>query len=212
MQLRLDPLALVVIGLTAFAGCKGAKEGDGTVGSAAASSNPSLLDSLGEEPAMNKFCKGPDGTVQDCSIACSTTKAKDVCDLVKPKTVALCKRIGKEKCQKVCDVDKNEHACEAVKTWVASTCDQAGASYGKLFAKGFSEKAGVKPEKQAPLEKAFIDTTIKSCGTDAWKPETIDCVAAAEDLRSADACVSADFAASRKLTSALSAAAKSVAN
>jgi hypothetical protein len=68
-----------------------------------------------EEPAVNKFCKGADGTVQDCSIACSTTKKDDVCKLYKTKTEALCKKIGKAKCQSICDKDKNEHACAAAK-------------------------------------------------------------------------------------------------
>jgi hypothetical protein len=69
-----------------------------------------------EEPAMNKFCKGADGTVQDCAIACSTTKMEDVCKLYKTKTQSLCQKIGKARCQNICDKDKNEHACAYAKT------------------------------------------------------------------------------------------------
>lgn len=68
------------------------------------------------EPAMNKFCKGPDGNVQDCAIACDTTKAADVCKLYETKTIALCDKIGKQRCQNICDKDKNVHACAHVKT------------------------------------------------------------------------------------------------
>lgn len=68
-----------------------------------------------EEPAANKFCKGPDGTVQDCGIACDTTKKEDVCKLFESKTKELCDKVGKKDCQEMCD-GKNEHACAHVKT------------------------------------------------------------------------------------------------
>ena len=68
-----------------------------------------------EEPAANKFCKGPDGTVQDCGIACDTTKEADVCKLYESKSKELCDKEGKELCQKMCD-GKNEHACAHVKS------------------------------------------------------------------------------------------------
>jgi hypothetical protein len=38
-------------------------------------------DAVADEPVANKFCKGADGTVQDCAIACDTSKAEDVCKL-----------------------------------------------------------------------------------------------------------------------------------
>jgi hypothetical protein len=69
-----------------------------------------------EEPAANKFCKGADGTVQDCGIACKTTKADDVCKLFEKKTQELCDKVQKPGCQDICDKDKNEHACAYVKT------------------------------------------------------------------------------------------------
>ena len=69
-----------------------------------------------EEPAANKFCKGADGTVQDCGIACDTTKKEDVCKLYESKTKELCDKVGKKDCQEICDKDKNEHACAHVKT------------------------------------------------------------------------------------------------
>ena len=69
-----------------------------------------------EEPVANKFCKGADGTVQDCGIACDTSKADDVCKLYATKTQALCDKIGKKACQQVCDKDKNQHACAKAKT------------------------------------------------------------------------------------------------
>ncbi|MFT3775116.1 MAG: hypothetical protein QM820_57955 [Minicystis sp.] len=75
-----------------------------------------VLSGCETEPAMNKFCKGPDGNVQDCAIACDTTKAADVCKLYATKTQALCAKIGKQRCQKICDADKNEHACAYAKT------------------------------------------------------------------------------------------------
>jgi hypothetical protein len=40
-----------------------------------------VKDAVVEEPIANKFCKGADGTVQDCGIACDTSKAEDVCKL-----------------------------------------------------------------------------------------------------------------------------------
>ena len=67
-----------------------------------------------EEPAANKFCKGADGTVQDCGIACDTTKKEDVCKLYESKTKELCDKVGKKDCQAMCDA-KNEHACAHVK-------------------------------------------------------------------------------------------------
>jgi hypothetical protein len=69
-----------------------------------------------DEPAANKFCKGSDGTLQDCAIACKTSKADDVCKLYADKTTALCDKIGKAKCQEICDADKNDHACAKAKT------------------------------------------------------------------------------------------------
>ncbi len=70
----------------------------------------------GGEPAVNKFCKGPDGTVQDCAIACDVTKDAEMCKLYESKSKALCEKIGKAKCQEICDKDKNEHACAQAKT------------------------------------------------------------------------------------------------
>ncbi|APR81512.1 Hypothetical protein A7982_06861 [Minicystis rosea] len=75
-----------------------------------------LLLGCDNEPAANKFCKGPDGNVQDCAIACMTTKATDVCKLYETKTKAVCDKVGKAACQRICDKDKNEHACAHVKT------------------------------------------------------------------------------------------------
>ncbi len=69
-----------------------------------------------EEPAANKFCKGADGTVQDCGIACDTSKEADVCKLYETKTKELCDKVGKADCQEMCDKGKNEHACAHVKT------------------------------------------------------------------------------------------------
>ncbi len=69
-----------------------------------------------EEPQANQFCKGPDGTIQDCGIACDTTKKEDVCKLFASKTKELCDKVGKDKCQDICDKDKNEHACAHVKS------------------------------------------------------------------------------------------------
>lgn len=68
-----------------------------------------------EEPVANQFCKGKDGTVQDCGIACDTTKKEDVCKLYETKTKELCDKVGKADCQEMCDA-KNEHACAHVKT------------------------------------------------------------------------------------------------
>lgn len=83
---------------------------------AAALTFAAIVSTLGcEEPVANQFCKGADGTVQDCGIACDTTKKEDVCKLFESKTKEHCDKVGKETCQQMCDA-KNEHACAHVKT------------------------------------------------------------------------------------------------
>jgi hypothetical protein len=111
--------------LLAACDSKAASSSSSSTSSASGSSAPTaqdksivdkVKDAVVEEPVANKFCKGADGTVQDCSIACDTTKAEDVCKLYAEKTRALCDKIGKAKCEKICEGDKNPHACEHAKT------------------------------------------------------------------------------------------------
>jgi hypothetical protein len=75
-----------------------------------------LLAACAKEPAANKLCKGEDGTIQDCGIACDTSKAADVCKLFETKTKAVCDKVGKQKCSMICEKDKNEYACAYAKT------------------------------------------------------------------------------------------------
>jgi hypothetical protein len=82
--------SLLVLVLLAACDSKSAPSSSSSTPSASGSSTPTAKDksivdkakdAVADEPVANKFCKGADGTVQDCAIACDTSKAEDVCKL-----------------------------------------------------------------------------------------------------------------------------------
>ena len=67
-----------------------------------------------KNPAVG-FCLGPDGTSQDCGIACKVVEDKESCDKWADMTLKLCSKITKAQCQEICDKDKNPYACDIAK-------------------------------------------------------------------------------------------------
>lgn len=70
----------------------------------------------GGKSAAVGFCLGPDGTSQDCGIACKIDKDEKSCAKWAEQTKTLCAKLTKEKCQEICTADENPTACEIAKT------------------------------------------------------------------------------------------------
>lgn len=190
MKMLAVAVGLVVLGVGCGksggdgAGSSAPKEGSSS--SASAKAPPTFTP--GNEPAANKFCKGADGTYQDCAIACDTTHAVDVCKLADEKAGGVCKRIGKSDCEASCKKG-DQHLCKALESWTPATCASAGTNYGKLFGEGFNQKAHVADDKKAAVVSGAQAATTDSCTKNAWPSETIECVAAAEVAADADSCL-----------------------